>query len=106
MPTVVLGDTFLTRKVVRPRVDTLPNMTGQAMWNKFVNTSNDKHTGPTEKEHMAATALDLEERLDFLNADFVNLSTDIFNKEVIRRICNVFTPSMHWCTHKYLFVKH
>ena len=79
---VIAGDTFLSRKVVRPKTANLSNMTGQALWNKFANTSNKKRTGPTAKEVKAATVFDLEQQLDTLNMDFVNISTDITDKQV------------------------
>lgn len=74
----------MTRKVLRPKVDSLSNMTGQAMWNKFVNVSEHtpSSTEPTTEELKAASAAELEEQLDWLSIDFASMSGDINSKHV------------------------
>lgn len=77
----------MTRKVVQPDAQSLSNMTGQAMWNTFVNTSESSARSPAaDKAHVKAVhafkASELEERLDSVNLDFVNVSTDISAKQV------------------------
>lgn len=75
----------MTRKILRPKTESLSNMTGQAMWNKFVNVSEDKSahgSGQTSREEQAATAAAIEERLDSLSIDFSHLSSDITAKQV------------------------
>lgn len=75
----------MTRRVVRPPVQSLPNMTGQAMWNKFVNTSESKSSPadkPHSKEVKASQASQLEDRLDTLNVDFAEVSADMDTKQV------------------------
>ena len=49
VPHSTTGKTFLTRRVL-PQTEILPNMTGEAMWRRFVNTSEDKEpkdSGPS-----------------------------------------------------------
>ena len=74
----------MTRKVISPDVQSLANMTGQAMWNTFVNSSESKSGADKSlaKQVQAFKASELEERLDLLNLDFVNVSADITAKQV------------------------
>lgn len=74
----------MSRKIVKVKADSISNMTGQAMWNTFVNKSEGKSStaSPTTKEIGAAAAADLEEQLDQLTVDFVALTSEISDKEV------------------------
>ena len=69
---------------MKQRVDSLSNMTGNAMWNRFVNVtqSDTDRSQATPKEQRAAAATALEEQLDQLNTDFVTATCDITHKQV------------------------
>lgn len=79
----VVGDTFLTRRVVRPSTNLLANMTGGAMWNTFINTQSEGTAADsTPAERRSASATQLEDQLDLLTADFSTMCSDLSHKQV------------------------